>query len=87
MKRYQVERVRLKPFGWGEANHEHRPEDIMKSAVRDKAEGSLHEMKGKVKEVAGKVTDNPRLEAKGTAEKIAGKVQRKAGQVKKKLGK
>jgi uncharacterized protein YjbJ (UPF0337 family) len=59
----------------------------MKSSIRDKAEGTFHEAKGKVKEVAGKLTDNPKLEAKGKTEKIAGKVQEKLGQVKKVLGK
>lgn len=58
----------------------------MKSSIRDKAEGALHEAKGKVKEVAGKITDNPELEAEGKAEKIAGKVQGKVGEVKKVLG-
>ena len=37
--------------------------------------------------MAGKITDNPKLEAKGNDEKIAGKVQEKVGQVKKVLGK
>ncbi|MBP1752359.1 MAG: CsbD family protein [Geobacteraceae bacterium] len=55
--------------------------------MRDKAEGTFHEVKGKVKEIAGKITDNPKLEGKGKAEKIAGKVQEKVGQVKKVLGK
>jgi uncharacterized protein YjbJ (UPF0337 family) len=59
----------------------------MKSSIRDKAEGTFHEVKGKVKEMAGKITDNPKLEAEGTGEKIAGKVQEKIGQVKKVLGK
>jgi len=59
----------------------------MKSSTRDRAEGAFHEAKGKVKEMTGKVTDNPRLEAKGNAEKVAGKVQEKVGQVKKVLGK
>lgn len=59
----------------------------MKSSTRDKVEGTLHEAKGKVKEVAGKITDNPKLEAKGKAEKIAGKAQEKIGEVKKLLGK
>jgi len=54
----------------------------MKSSIRDKAEGKFHEVKGKVKEVAGDLTDNPELEAEGTAEKIAGKFQEKVGQVK-----
>jgi uncharacterized protein YjbJ (UPF0337 family) len=43
-------------------------------------------VKGKVKEVAGKITDSPKLETKGKAEKIAGKVQEKVGQVKEVLG-
>ncbi len=59
----------------------------MKSSIRDKAEGRFHEAKGKAKEVSGKLTDNPKLEAQGTAEKIAGKAQEKVGQVKKVLGK
>jgi uncharacterized protein YjbJ (UPF0337 family) len=58
----------------------------MKSSVKDKVKGTFHEAKGKVKEVAGKITDNPKLEAKGKVEKMAGKVQGKMGQVKKVLG-
>ena len=59
----------------------------MKSSNRDKAEGTFHKVKGKIKEVAGKLSDNSDLEAEGTGEKIAGKVQEKIGQVKKVLGK
>ena len=59
----------------------------MKSSIRDKAEGTFHEVKGKVKEVSGKLSDNPELEAEGTSEKIAGKVQEKIGKIKKVLGK
>ena len=59
----------------------------MKSGTRDQAEGTFHQIKGKVKEVAGELSDNPELEAEGTGEKIAGKVQGKIGQVKKVLGK
>ena len=58
----------------------------MKSSMKDKVKGTFHDAKGKVKEMAGKITDNPTLEAKGSAEKIAGKVQKKIGQVKKVLG-
>jgi uncharacterized protein YjbJ (UPF0337 family) len=57
----------------------------MKSSNRDNVEGTFHEAKGKVKEIAGKLIDNPKLEAKGKAEKIAGKVQKKVSQVKKVL--
>ena len=59
----------------------------MKSSTKDQAEGMFHQVKGKIKEAAGKVSDNPKLEAKGTGEKIAGKVQEKLGQINKVLGK
>jgi uncharacterized protein YjbJ (UPF0337 family) len=59
----------------------------MKSSMKDKAEGTLHVLKGKVKEVAGKITDNPKLQAEGTGEKLAGKAQKKIGDVKKAVGK
>jgi uncharacterized protein YjbJ (UPF0337 family) len=59
----------------------------MKSSTKGQAEGKFHEAKGKVKEIAGKITDNPKLEAKGKAETVAGKVQGKIGQIKKVLGK
>ena len=59
----------------------------MKSSNRDNMEGTFHEAKGKVKEMAGQITNNPKLEAKGKAEKIDGKAQEKVGQVKKIVGK
>jgi uncharacterized protein YjbJ (UPF0337 family) len=59
----------------------------MKSSTKDQAEGTFHKLKGKVKEMAGKLSDNPKLQAEGAVEKIVGKVQEKVGQVKKVLGK
>jgi len=59
----------------------------MKSSTRDQTEGKFHQVKGKIKEVAGKLLDNPKLEAEGIDEKIAGKVQEKIGQAKKVFGK
>ena len=59
----------------------------MKTSTKDQAEGKFHEVKGKAKEIAGKLSDDPDLEAEGTGEKIAGKIQAKIGQVKKVLGK
>jgi uncharacterized protein YjbJ (UPF0337 family) len=58
----------------------------MKPSTKDKAQGTFHEVKGKVKEKVGRATNNPDLEAEGQVEKIAGKVQKKIGQVKKVLG-
>jgi len=59
----------------------------MKSSTKNQVEGKFHELKGAVKEAAGKLSDNPNLEAEGTGEKIAGKVQSKIGQIHKVLGK
>ena len=49
---------------------------------KDRIEGSLHQAKGKVKEVAGKVTGDAKLEGEGKAEKTAGKIQNAVGGLK-----
>ena len=59
----------------------------MKSSTRDKAEGKFHQMKGKIKEVAGDLTGNPKLESEGAGEKMVGRAQEKMGEVKKVWGK
>jgi uncharacterized protein YjbJ (UPF0337 family) len=59
----------------------------MKSSTKDQAKGKFHQAKGKVKEIAGELTDNPKLKAEGVGEKTAGKVQEKFGQAKKLWGK
>ncbi len=58
----------------------------MRASTKDQAEGKFHEVKGKVKETAGHLTNNPDLEAEGTAERLAGTVQDKIGQLEKVLG-
>lgn len=58
----------------------------MKRSTKDQAQGKLHEVKGKVKEQAGKLILDRKLEADGKAEKHAGQLQNKIGQVKKLLG-
>lgn len=58
----------------------------MEQSTKDKAKGTFHEVKGKVKEKVGQATNNPDLEAEGQVEKIGGKVQKKIGQVEKVLG-
>ncbi len=59
----------------------------MKPGTQDQVEGKLHDMKRKLKEVAGKLMNDPGLQADGEAEEIAGKIQNKVGQVKRVLGK
>ena len=61
--------------------------NTMKSSRKDNAEGKMHLVKGKIKEIAGKVTMNPALEAEGKKESRTGKVQEKIGEIKKFVGK
>jgi uncharacterized protein YjbJ (UPF0337 family) len=60
---------------------------MTKPSTTDQTEGTLHDLKGTIKERAGQVLNDPNLEAEGQAEKIAGKVQKKVGEVEKVLGK
>ena len=55
----------------------------MQQSTKDQVTGAAHELKGKVKEKAGQIANDPNLEAEGQDEKIAGKVQKKVGQVEK----
>jgi uncharacterized protein YjbJ (UPF0337 family) len=52
----------------------------MKPSTKDQIKGTFHEMKGKAKQKAGQVTNNPNLAAEGQNEKLAGRVQKKVGQ-------
>jgi len=58
----------------------------MKMSTKDKAKGNLHELKGKVKEKIGQVTNDPKLKAKGHGEKLSGKLQKKMARVEKIIG-
>ena len=57
----------------------------MKQSTENKVKGKLHVVKGGVKEMVGRTTNNPRLEVEGALEKVAGKIQKKIGQLEKQL--
>ena len=59
----------------------------MKPSIKNEIAGKVHEVKGKIKEKAGQMTNDPDLEGKGLAEKMAGNVQNKIGHAEKALGK
>ncbi|MCQ8278462.1 CsbD family protein [Acetobacteraceae bacterium KSS8] len=42
---------------------------------KNRLDGVAHQVKGTLKDVAGKITGNERLQAEGKAEKAAGNVQ------------
>ena len=52
----------------------------------NRVDGAIDKGVGAVKEAAGKVTGNERLEAEGLAQKTKGDVQNKVGQVQDKIG-
>ena len=58
----------------------------MKPHTKDLAEGSVHEMKGAIKEEVGKATNDPKLEVAGKTKKAA-KAQKVVGQGEKSVGK
>jgi uncharacterized protein YjbJ (UPF0337 family) len=59
----------------------------MKSSTEDRAEGMFENLKGKVRQIAGIVTGDREMEAKGKAQTLAGKSQEKLGDIKKVVGK
>ena len=59
----------------------------MKPSTKDNAEGKMHQLKGKSKQILGKIVKNRELEAEGKAENLDGNVQEEIGNFKKLVGK
>jgi len=53
---------------------------------RDELEGKAEALKGKVKQAAGDLTNDPDLHDEGVADEAAGKTQDAFGQVRRKVG-
>lgn len=49
---------------------------------KDRVQGSAQQAKGKVKEVAGKVTGDNKLKGEGKADQVKGKIQNTVGGIK-----
>ena len=49
---------------------------------KDRIEGAAEQAKGKIKEVAGKITGDSKTEAEGKAEQVKGKVRNTVGGIK-----
>jgi len=54
---------------------------------RDQVAGMARQIKGSIKQAAGKATGNWQAQAEGMADKVAGKVQKAYGDVKDKVRK
>jgi uncharacterized protein YjbJ (UPF0337 family) len=59
----------------------------MKPSTKDQVRGKFENLKGKIKEAAGIITGQRKLEVKGKQQKRAGKAREKLGQVEKVLEK
>jgi uncharacterized protein YjbJ (UPF0337 family) len=55
----------------------------MKPSTENEIAGKVHEVKGKIKEKIGRLTNDPDLEGAGIGEKIGGKVRKKISQLEK----
>jgi uncharacterized protein YjbJ (UPF0337 family) len=53
---------------------------------RDEVEGKAQALKGKIKQAAGDLTNNPGLHDEGVADEVAGKTQDAVGRVRRKVG-
>ena len=53
---------------------------------RDELEGKATAVKGKVKQAAGDLTDDPELHEEGVADEVAGKTQDAIGRARRKVG-
>jgi uncharacterized protein YjbJ (UPF0337 family) len=53
---------------------------------RDELEGKAEALKGKIKQAAGDLTDDPDLHDEGTVDEAAGKAQDAFGKAKRKVG-
>ena len=57
----------------------------MKRSTRNQIKGRARELKGNIKEKAGRAMNRGDMEAEGAMERIGGKVQKKAGDFEKRL--
>jgi uncharacterized protein YjbJ (UPF0337 family) len=53
---------------------------------RDELAGKAEALKGKLKQAAGDLTNNPRLHDEGVADEVAGETRDIAGRVRRKVG-
>ena len=53
---------------------------------RDELAGKAEALKGKIKQAAGDLTNNPRLHDEGVADEVAGQAQDAVGRVRRQVG-
>ncbi len=58
----------------------------MKPSTKDQIKGKVQEVKGALKERAGKISKDPDLQDEGTVEKVVGKARGALGKIEKAAG-
>ncbi len=58
------------------------PTDKNRTIDQDRTDGSIKQAKGSLKEGAGKLTGDSKLEAEGKGDKLGGKIQNAVGGIK-----
>jgi uncharacterized protein YjbJ (UPF0337 family) len=53
---------------------------------RDELAGKAKALRGRIKQVAGDITNNPRLHDEGVVDEVTGKAQGAAGRIRRKVG-
>jgi uncharacterized protein YjbJ (UPF0337 family) len=56
-------------------------DDLKREGAENRIEGTGDELKGRIKDAAGGLTDDASLQAEGKLDKVKGKVRRKIGEV------
>lgn len=67
-------------------NSDQERKNGMKRSTKDDAKGKLRQVKGVIKQAAGKIAGSPGLKAEGHVDETAGKIQQKVARVEKALG-
>jgi uncharacterized protein YjbJ (UPF0337 family) len=54
---------------------------MIRRSAKNEGQGALKDLKGKIKQKAGRAANRPDIHDEGTADRAEGKVQRKVGQI------
>jgi uncharacterized protein YjbJ (UPF0337 family) len=70
-----------------ESNYSHQLNIIIMSAIADKLKGNWNQIKGKIKQEYGEVTDNDLTYVEGKEDEMLGRIQKKTGKSKEEIKK
>jgi uncharacterized protein YjbJ (UPF0337 family) len=69
----------------GDSKTDKREDASMKGSTKNRVRGKIRQAKGKLKQKAGRLAGDTRLEAEGLGDQVAGTIQNLGGKLQKKL--